>query len=160
MPGDPDLRANLHFARDSADDEGPLLGRLLFPLASRATTDALLLAASLLFTLALAFLVGRRLLPTRERPLTRAATIAGLLLLVVGSSAVYRLLTVDLPAYAVVIAPQGATVRFEPSAGGTAHFEAKTGSVLRVMGTREGWAQVVRPDGTRGWVETNGIERL
>ncbi|HEY2388021.1 MAG TPA: BatD family protein [Candidatus Binatia bacterium] len=160
MPGDPDLRANLRFARGTEEDEGPLLGRLLFPLATRVTADTLCLVASLLFALLLALRIAARLLPTQGRLATRAATVAALALVVVGSSAAYRLATVDLPAYAVVVAPQGTTVRFEPSAGGTVHFEAKTGNVLRVLVTRERWAQVVRPDGTRGWIETSAIEPL
>jgi len=160
MPGDPDLRANLRFARGADEDAGPLLGRLLFPLSGRFTSDTLLLVASLLFTVLLALRIAARLLPARERLAARAATAAGLALLVVGSSAAYRLITVDLPTFAVVVAPQGATVRFEPSAGCTAHFESKTGSVLRVLATRERWAQVVRADGTRGWIETSAIEQL
>ncbi len=160
MPADPDLRANLRFARGADEDAGPLVGRLLFPLATRFTSDTLLFAASLLYTLLLALRIAGRLVPGRERLASRAATLVGLALLVVGTSAAYRLARVDLPAYAVVVAPHGATVRFEPSASGTAHFETKTGSVVRVLGTREHWAQVVRPDGTRGWIETSAIARL
>jgi tetratricopeptide (TPR) repeat protein len=160
MPGDPDLRANLRFARGTEEDEGPLVARLLFPLAGRFTTDTLCFVASLLFALVLALRIAARLLPAQGRLAVRAATFAALALVVVGASAAYRLATVDLPSYAVVVAPQGATVRFEPSAGGTVHFEAKTGNVLRLLATRERWAQVVRPDGTRGWIETSAIEAL
>ncbi len=161
MPGDPDLRANLRFARDGADPyEGPLLGRVLFPLAARASTDTLLLASSLLCTLVLVLLTARRLVPSRERLGMQGAVGTTLLLVIVGSSAVYRLVTIDLPAYAVVVAPHGATVRFEPSASGTAHFETKTGDVLRMVTTRERWTQVVRPDGARGWIEADGIAPL
>jgi len=79
---------------------------------------------------------------------------------IIAASAGYRLRTIDLPAYAVVITSQGATVRFEPSTTGTAHFEAKTGVVLRVLAERQGWAQVSRADGTRGWVSADTIARL
>jgi SH3-like domain-containing protein len=75
-------------------------------------------------------------------------------------SVAYRLATVDLPTYAVVVARQDATVRFEPTAGGTVHFASKPGAVLRVVGAREAWLQVMRPDGRRGWVERGVVETL
>ena len=75
-------------------------------------------------------------------------------------SAAYRLATVDLPSWAVVVAPQDATVRFEPSASGTAHFQARPGSMVRIVGEREGWVQVVRGDGRRGWLERDAVAAL
>ena len=51
-------------------------------------------------------------------------------------------------------------VRFEPSPTGTAHFDAKPGNVLRVLAIREQWAQVVRPDGKRGWIAAGSVAPL
>jgi len=51
-------------------------------------------------------------------------------------------------------------VRFEPSGGGTVYFQAKPGTMLRLVGAREGWAQVERDDGRRGWVEHDAIDRV
>jgi SH3-like domain-containing protein len=81
-------------------------------------------------------------------------------LAVIVASASYRLLTVDLPTYAVVVSQQDATVRFEPSATGTAHFKSKPGSVLRLLGGREDWVQVSRGDGRRGWIERTVLAPL
>jgi hypothetical protein len=53
-------------------------------------------------------------------------------------SAAYRLATIDLPTFAVVVATADTDVCFEPSARGTTHFETKPGTVLRVLGEREG----------------------
>ncbi len=161
MPGDPDLQANLRFAREGVPpDEPPLVARLFFPLASRLASDTLLRLASALYVAVMLLAIGRRLAPPFERVAGCATIAVAALLLVVGSSAAYRVLSVDLPAYAVVVDPQGATVRFEPSPGGTAHFAVKTGAVLRVLSSRDQWAQVERPDGTRGWIAAETIARL
>jgi SH3-like domain-containing protein len=51
-------------------------------------------------------------------------------------------------------------VRFEPTSAGTVHFRAMTGSRLRLLGERDGWVQVARPDGLRGWVERDAVASL
>jgi tetratricopeptide (TPR) repeat protein len=161
MPSDPDLRANLRFARDGTPpDEPSLVARVLFPLASRAASDTLLLAASALYVALVALAIVRRLAPAIERGAARAALTVAMLLLVVAASAVDRLLAIDLPAHAIVVAPQGGIVRFEPSATGTAHFTVKTGAMLRILSSRDQWAQVTRSDGTRGWIAADTIAPL
>ena len=162
IPGDPDLRANLSHARSVARtvDEPSVWSRLLFPLADRFSTDALLLAASVLYAVGMLFLVAARLAERIARVARTAALVVALALAVVVPSLVDRLATVDLVDYAVVVARADATVRFEPSAGGTVHFVAKPGSVLRVVGTRDGWVQVMRDDGRRGWAERAAVEMV
>ena len=105
-------------------------------------------------------LVAGRLAPPSTRGVHFAALAIGAGLALVVPSATYRLATVDLPTWAVVVAKEDATVRFEPSAGGTVHYQAKPGSVVRVGGEREGWVNVVRADGRRGWVERGAIAVL
>jgi tetratricopeptide (TPR) repeat protein len=162
LPRDPDVQANLGFAQSlSGDADGePLLARLVFPLAGRLATDELLFAASLAWTALMLLLVAGRLAPTRRRAAARAAAGAAVVLAAVVGSAGYRLVRVDLPSWAVVVARDDANVRFEPSPTGTAHFQAKPGSVLRLLGEREGWAQVARRDGRRGWVERGALAAL
>lgn len=162
IPRDPDLHANLGYARERSGDGDPtpLWARLAFPLASHASSGELLAAASACFTLLMAALIAARLAPTTARA-TRGVTIAaGIGLALAGSSAVYRLASVDLPTYAVVIASQDTDVRFEPSETGTAHFASKPGAVLQVLAEREGWAQVARADGKRGWIARDTITTL
>ncbi len=157
-PGDPDVRANLAFAREQAGavESAPWWSRFL-PLAASWSSDTLLLAAALAWwTLALC-LVARRLAPRIRRAATRGVLVAAAALLVAGSSAAYRLGTVDLRRAAVVVAPAEVAVRFEPSSTGTVHFQAKPGATLRVLAEREGWVQVARDDGLRGWVERGAV---
>jgi len=161
IPGDPDLRANLAFARTlSGDtDEPPLWVRALFPLADRLTASALLADASALFAVVM-FLLTVTHLFVGARWARPAAVVAAVGLVVLLASGVYRLATLELPAHAVVVAKQPATVRFEPSPNGTSHFEAKPGAVLRLLGEREGWAQVARADGRRGWIPRDTVAPL
>ena len=157
MPGDPDLVANLAYARSlaGATEDSTTWTRLAFPLAERYSTDRLLLAASVLYTLLMLALAAGRLRRTRgARPV---AVAAGVALVVVVPSLAFRLATVDLAAAAVVVGKTEATVRFEPAAAGTEHFRAKPGTLLRVAAERAGWAQVVRADGRRGWIERDAI---
>jgi len=162
MPGDPDLLANLAYARSLADvsEDVPVWTRLLFPLAGRFSTDGLLLAASGLYVLLMMLLITARLLPTAARGARGAAVATAVTLALVLTSCAYRLATIDLPTYAVVVAREDATVRFEPSTGGTAHFQAKPGSVLRLVAERGGWRQVRRADGRRGWIERDAVATL
>jgi len=176
IPRDPDLHANLGYAREKSGDgeTTPLWARLTLPLASRASSDELLAAASACFTLLMAALIAARVLasaarvfsnaagglPTAARASRGVAAVAAVLLALTGSSAVYRLATVDLPTFAVVVAGTDTDVRFEPSANGTAHFTTKPGAVLRVLAEREGWAQVARPDGKRGWIARDAITEM
>jgi hypothetical protein len=162
LPRDPDVHANLLHARsaDETEDGTPLYARLLFPLATRMSSDELWLATSLTWTLLAVCMIVARLAPRGARAASRSALVAGLALAVVGASTVYRLATVEWPRHAVVVAASETPVRFEPTEAGTIHFQAPPGTVLRVLAEREGWAQVGRPDGRRGWIARPTIETL
>ena len=162
IPRDPDLHANLGYARERSGDGDPtpLWARLALPLAARASSDELFAATSACFLLLMAALIAGRLAPAAARLSRGVAIAAGIGLVLVGTSAAYRLANVDLPAFAVVVADRDTDVRFEPSATGTAHFASKPGAVLRVLAEREGWAQVARADGKRGWIARDAIADL
>jgi tetratricopeptide (TPR) repeat protein len=162
IPGDPDLVANFAYARAQAgaSDDSPAWERVVFPLAGRASTDTLLLAASVLYAVLMLALVVARLFPATTRGARVAAIGTAIALAVVLPSVTYRLVTLDLPGRGVVVAKEDAIVRFEPSATGTAHYTAKPGSVLRLVGERDDWVQVARPDGRRGWVERALVARI
>ncbi|MCC6846913.1 MAG: BatD family protein [Deltaproteobacteria bacterium] len=162
IPRDPDLHANLGYAREKSGDGDPtpLWARLAFPLAARASSDELVAGAGASFVLLMIALCAGRLLPNAARAGRIAALAAGIGLALAGTSAAYRIATVDAPRFAVVVAATDTDVRFEPSANGTAHFASKPGAVLRVLAEREGWAQVARPDGKRGWIARDTIAEL
>jgi tetratricopeptide (TPR) repeat protein len=161
-PGDPDVRANLAFAREhgAEDDEPPRWTRVAFPLAGVWSSDTVLAVAAAAWWTVFLLLAGRHLLPAARRPMGWAALAAGVLFAISGASAAYRLWTVDLRREAVVVASAPVAVRFEPTSAGTVHFRAVTGSRLRLLGERDGWVQVARPDGLRGWVERDAVASL
>lgn len=162
IPRDPDLHANLGYAREKSGegDPTPLWARLAVPLASRASSDELLAATSACFVLLMAALILARLVPAAARAGRIAAIAAGIGIALAGSATAYRLAGVDLPAFAVVVASTDTDIRFEPSASGTAHFTSKPGAVLRILAEREGWAQVARPDGKRGWIARDAVQLI
>ena len=162
IPSDPDLAANLAYARELAGDApvDSLITRVLFPLAGRLDTERLLLLAALGWWTMLLSLAVSRLVPAVESPLRWTAAVAAVILVVGLSSAAYRYRTIELPRWGVVTATAETTVRYEPSASGTAFFAARPGTVLRVLGEREGWLQVAGRDGRRGWIEAEMVSRL
>lgn len=162
IPSDPDLTANLAYARELSGD-APIESaatRVLFPLAGRLDTDRMLLLAAFGWWTALLASAAARLASSFQSALRGTTRVALVLLVVALSSAVYRYQATELPSWAVVTANAEVTVRYEPSQSGTAFFAAKPGTVLRVLGDRDGWLQVAGRDGRRGWIETASVERM
>lgn len=160
-PRDPDVAANLAFARERANitaPSPPLWQRLAAPLASRATGVELAGGFAALWWALWGLLAARLLRPRSAALLTRAAVIVSLLAMVVGVSLAVRVVVVERAGAAVVVAPGDTSVRFEPSPGGTEHFVVTTGSDLAVLEARDGWYLVARPDGRRGWVPARAVE--
>lgn len=162
IPSDPDLEANLAYAREQAGD-APLVSifaRVLFPLAGRFATDQLLMLAALGWWTALLALPLARLARPFETPLRWTAAAASLVLVLALSSAAYRYRSIELRRSGVVTAGAETTVRYEPSVSGTAFFAVRPGTVLQLLGEREGWLQVKGRDGRRGWIEAAAVSRL
>jgi tetratricopeptide (TPR) repeat protein len=163
VPRDPDVRANLAYAREVAREsagEPALWERLVFPLASRATGAELAVAGSLLWFGLWTCLALRRLVPRLRTGAGRAAWVLGLVAALVVSSLAQRLRATELRPAAVVVAGGKTPVRFEPSPTGTAHFEVGEGAVLDVTGARDEWLQVRRADGRRGWLSRAAAAKL
>jgi tetratricopeptide (TPR) repeat protein len=161
VPGDPDLAANLTFARDLAHDadEPSLLERIVFPLAGRVATGTLATAAAVAWWTVWLVLALGALVPAAA-PIARGVAIAvGLGGAVAASSGAYRWWTLERPTIGVVIG-RDVTVRAEPTPNATALFVAKPGTLLQVDRTREQAALVTSRDGRRGWVESAALTTL
>ncbi|MGD9763675.1 MAG: BatD family protein [Candidatus Binatia bacterium] len=164
LPRDPDVAANLSFAREQAQLEepaAPLWRRIIAPLAARATgaelASAFLIAwLALWAALALRYAVGRR----RGGALGYVAAAASVLALAIGLSFGRRMVEIESASRAVVIANEDLPARFEPSATGTEHFIVTPGAGVDVLETRNGWLQVRRADGRRGWLPADAVELL
>ena len=163
IPTDPDLDANLSYVQ-SLTGAGACFPavwqRLAFPLAHRMATDRLVWLVSVLSTGCFLCLSVHRLWLRRPRWLVYLAVAWGAVLLVALASLGEQAFAGDWTRQAVVIASGETPVRFEPATNGTVHFVLKEGSLVRIMDTREGWLQVARCDGRRGWVEKTVVEDL
>jgi tetratricopeptide (TPR) repeat protein len=163
LPRDPDVRANLDFARDEAGTAGdarPLWRRIAFPLAGRASSGELALATSALWWLLWISAALALLLRRRRVALARCAWVTGIACLLVAVNLAARLQAVDLSHQAVVTAKGKTPVRFEPSPNGTEHFKVGEGALLYVTDARAGWLQVRRSDGLRGWIPDGTVQAV
>ncbi len=163
LPRDPDVAANLAFAREEAHIEPPpppLWQRVLAPAAFRATARELAAALVAVWLLLWAALIARALLPQRATVLGRIAGIAGLAALFTALNLAVRVTAVETCRGAVVVAPGSTPARFEPAPGGTEHFTAVAGEAVEIAEQRDGWHLIARADGRRGWVPAASVERL
>jgi tetratricopeptide (TPR) repeat protein len=163
LPRDPDVQANLSYARELAqvsDDAAPLWQRLAFPFATRATGTELAVIASLCWWGLWLLLAARVLLSRWRVGLGRAAAVSAVAYLIVAASFGLRVAEIELRDAAIVTAAGGSSVRFEPSRTGTEHFPAAPGTALDVTEERDDWLQVRRADGRRGWIPRADVERL
>jgi tetratricopeptide (TPR) repeat protein len=161
LPRDPDVQANLSYALSlgGADIcEVEWWEELLFPLASRVPTAPLVVAATLLYTLLLLALAARRLIPGRPRWLSYVALTAAAALLLTAGSLLHRVTGLEWRRQAVVIAAGDTAARFEPAETGTVHFVLNQGEQVELNAEREGWRQVSRCDGRRGWIAAESVE--
>jgi tetratricopeptide (TPR) repeat protein len=163
LPRDPDVQANLAYALELAQvpsEPAALWKRLAFPLATRATGGELAVLATVCWWAFWLLLSARALLPRLRPGVERAAWIAAGAYVIVAANLGLRLAEVELRPSAIVTAPGGSSVRFEPSATGTEHFPAAPGMPLDVTEERDDWLQVRRADGLRGWIPRSAVERV
>jgi len=162
-PNDPDVEANLAFAQSLNNVEPcspPWWHRVIFPLAGVAPATVLLGLAGLLYGVVFALLAAQRLLATAPRWLGLVAGSLALATLVLAASGLQQAYIHGVQSHAVVIAEGETAARFEPADNGTVHYSLKQGSLVRVLDQREGWLQVVRCDGRRGWMPRSTMADL
>ncbi len=163
IPSDPDLEANLAYARSLTGAEActpAVWERLAFPVAHRMATDRLIWLTSMLYTVLLLALASYRLWPRRPRWLIYSAAGLAALVAISSTSLAAQVLGDDWQRQAVVIAQGETPARFEPAENGTVHFGLKEGALVRVIDTRQGWLQVARCDGRRGWLPKEAVGEL
>ena len=163
MPRDPDLEANRTYALSLTGADAcvaALWQRVVFPLADRMATRRLVWIASSMYTLLLLALTAYRLWSRRPRWLIYVATTLGTFLIVATMSLARQVLADDWQHRAVVVTPGDTPARFEPADNGTVHFVVKEGTSVRILDTRQGWVQVARCDGRRGWMPGTSVEDL
>ncbi len=162
LPRDPDVAANLGYAREEAKIEAPpvaLIQRLIAPLATRATSNELLAATLGLWWLAWIALTVAKSLDRGSRPAWRLGLSALLLCALTTLNLGLRWSQVEGLGQAVVVVDE-LSVRYEPNHKGTEHYRLAEGTMVEVRSEREDWLQVRRHDGLRGWVPKSALELL
>ncbi len=163
IPNDPDLDANLTYAQSSTGARPcvpALWQHLAFPLAHRMATGSLMWTATLFSTLFFLALAAYQLWPRRPRWMISVAAALALCLVIAITSLAEQLLSDGWRRQAVVTAAGDTPARFEPAGTGTVHFVLKEGTLVRITDRREGWLQISRCDGRRGWVEEGAAAEL
>lgn len=158
-PRDPDVAANLTFARESAKDAVPppapseAARILLFwhYLLSPAETWWLVLGAEVVLCLALALVVL-----DRGGALVRAASVLlAVLLLALGTSLAVRRLA---PRRVAVVLPGEVDVHSATRVDTVVRFKLHAGSEVAVREGVEGWWRIALPDGEQGWIRAEDVE--
>ena len=159
LPRDQDLRANLAFARKSAEDAlappepSAVIQTLFFwhfGLGRRELLAAVAVSTFLLF----GFLAARLWRPRSE--LLRWGAVVALLLLVAtaGSLAVHLLA----PTRVAVVVPQEIEVHSGTGADTVVRFKLHAGTEVRALEQREDWIRIALPDGQQGWLQAEHAE--
>lgn len=154
-PRDPDVRANLQFARNQVQGPTMRTGRLERWLGTLSLNEWTWLSAVAVW-LTFVLLVLRQLRPSLARSLkTWTFAVGGVaLLLVIGFALAFAGSSFDKTA--IVIASEAA-VRNSPFEESPSSFTARDGAELRVLDAKDDWLQVT--DGTQrsGWVKGGAV---
>jgi tetratricopeptide (TPR) repeat protein len=154
-PRDPDLRANLQFARNQV--QGPTLrpGRWERWLGTLSLNEWTWLSAAAVW-LTFALLTVRQLWPALARPLKSWTLAAGVITVFVIGCFAMSCAANSATSTAIVIVSE-ASVRNGPLEQAPNGFTARDGAELRVLDQKDDWLQVT--DGTRrlGWVKRAAV---
>jgi len=157
-PRDPDIRANLQFARRTAGGEAaqPARWRRWISLLTLNEWTVMMSGALWLW---FGLLTVRQLWPGFQRSLrgfTAAAGLgAGLLGICLGL-ALYDRLQIN---WVVVVAPE-AVVRYGPLQESPRHYTVRDGAELIVTDRQNDWLEVVDSTGRKGWLQRDQVLSL
>ncbi len=167
IPGDADLRANLAYVKEKAgEQQGSWQYQLYHYLAYLATANQLLVIGSVFFFLLGAIVIYMVLFPKKIRngedrikPLWFSGlSVVGVLLLLTVFVAMVTIIEQTQPR--AVMIQESADVRFEPNSTATLYYQLKEGASVDIVGEKDDWLLIKRPDGKRGWVEQKYLEKI
>jgi tetratricopeptide (TPR) repeat protein len=154
-PRDPDVQANLRFARESVQSSRPAGGRFAAALG-RLTFDEWAGMFALALWLACVIFAARQLKPRWRPRLQRVwhgAAAAVLLLGAALAAACYARFGLR---QAVVIVPE-AIARYGPMDESPSHFALRDGSEVRILALKGDWAEIQDGATRTGWVGVRSL---
>lgn len=154
-PRDPDLNANLQFARGRVT--GPTLkSSLLHRSIESLTTNEWTLLAMVPVWLWFALLVARQIRPALKKPLRNTTVTVGIVALLACAALVIAL-NDRLNEKTVVVTTRDAVARFGPFTESQSAFTANNGAEFRLLDVKNDWVQVTDGGRTFGWLKTNAV---
>jgi len=157
-PRDPDIRANLQFARKQV--QGPTLaGNAVHAWLSRLTLNEWSALAAISLWLVFAQLIAMQLWPAAKAPLRpwTLATAGVALLLIIGAVTAFSL--ENSGRYSVVVAAK-VQVHSSPFEGSDKTFDLQDGAEVQILDEKEGWVQVTTDPRRTGWIQKQNLEPL
>lgn len=155
-PRDPDIRANLQFARNSVSAGGSRATdrwrRWIHRLTLNEWTAVTVAALWLWFGL----LVAGQLRPGFKRSLRGYTAITGATVLLLGSGLGLAFQDRFHTLWAVVIAPE-TVVRYGPLEESQSHYKLRDGAEVVVTDRQNGWLEVVDSVGRKGWLRQDQV---
>lgn len=157
-PRDPDLRANLEFARQR------VTGPTLRPASLRRWTDSLTTNEWTLLAIApvwawFALMIARQVRPALKPRLRNPLIVSGAAALM-ACGALGWVLNVRYNEQFVVVTARESVARFGPLAESQSAFTATDGAELLLLDAKDDWIQVSDGAKNSGWVKTNAVERV
>ena len=157
-PRDPDLRANLDFARQR------VTGPTLRPAALRRWTDSLTTNEWTLLAIApvwlwFALMIAGQVRPAFKPRLRNPLIVSGVAALI-ACGALGWILNARYNEQFVVVTARESVARFGPLAESQSAFTAADGAELLLLDAKDDWVQVSDGAKNSGWVKTNGVERV
>jgi tetratricopeptide (TPR) repeat protein len=153
-PRDPDILANLKFARQRLSVEEP---ERFVNTAIASRTPAEWSRYELIAMWLTVFAVAGCVWLQRVRTgMMLGAIVAGLATLATAGVLIAQSRAVP----SAIVVTGKADARFAPSADATIHFQLPEGAKVSVREDRGAWVYVERVDGQAGWVKADAIERI
>ncbi len=149
-PRDPDIQANLRFARDSVGG-GAMTQRWWSAWLSRLSLNEWAWLVTLSLWLWLALLIAGQMRPSKKAALRGAVKAAGVVFaaLAICSAAIFK---ERFGEKAAVVVVSEAVARFGPLEESESHFTLRNGAEVVIRDSKDGWWQVTDGQGHTGWV--------
>ena len=157
-PRDPDIQANLRFARNTVENGSQSAG-LTDRFSKIFTLNELTVVTAVFLWLWFGLLAIREWRPALRPALRGYTLLSGIMLgafgLWLGAIAI-----VAVKDHSGVIIAHEAAARFGPLEESQVAFTLRDGSEVQILAERSGWVEIKDPRGRRGWVAQDSLEPL
>lgn len=154
-PRDPDIQANLRFARDSISGSISYPQNILDRAATILTLNELAILTAILFWAWFILLTIRQVRPASRASLRPLTNLFGVLLF--GFIVWLGFAWVHSREETAIVVAREAIIRLGPLDESQTAFTASDGTELKLLGQRENWAQVSDRQNRVGWVKTGPV---